>query len=79
MTTPTLIQLTLSTAATTTTKAPTTTTIPKSTTTKPGTVILCKTVGGKRYCAPKSSAYKEGQKKAIEIKPKATKKTTKKK
>ena len=75
VTQPSLIQLTLSTAATTTTKpAGTTTIVRKPTTTKPGTVILCKTVGGKRYCAPKSSAYKEGQKKSVEVKPKVTKK-----
>ena len=74
VTQPSLIQLTLSTAASTTTKPASTTTIAKSTTTKPGTVILCKTVGGKRYCAPKSSAYKEGQKKSVEVKPKVTKK-----
>lgn len=74
VTQPSLIQLTLSTAATTTTKPASTTTIAKSTTTKAGTVILCKTVGGKRYCAPKSSAYKEGQKKSVEVKPKVTKK-----
>ena len=72
VTQPSLIQLTLSTSSTTAPKP--STTVPKSTTTKPGTVILCKTVGGKRYCAPKSSAYKEGQKKSVEVKPKTTKK-----
>ena len=72
VTQPSLIQLTLSTSSTTAPKP--STTVPKSTTTKPGTVILCKTIGGKRYCAPKSSAYKAGQKKSVEIKPKTTKK-----
>ena len=43
------------------------------------TVLFCKTVGGKRYCAPKSSAYKPGQKKATEVAPKTTKPTIKKK
>ena len=52
------------------------TTLRTTTTSKSGstartttTVVFCKTVGGKRYCAPKSSAYKPGQKKAIEVKP----------
>ncbi len=43
------------------------------------TVLFCKTVGGKRYCAPKSSAYKPGQKKAKEVTPKPTKPPKKKK
>ena len=75
VTQPSLIQLTLSTSSTTAPKP--STTVPKSTTTKPGTVILCKTVGGHRYCAPKSSTYKEGQKKSVEVKPKTTKKKKK--
>ena len=54
----------------------------RSTTTRPTslrtttTVLFCKTVGGKRYCAPKSSIYKPGQKKSTEVK--STKPTKKK-
>jgi hypothetical protein len=76
---PTLINLTLNATTTTTT----TTTLAPATTVKPGrapttTIVFCKTVGGTRYCAPKYSVYKEGQKKAIEL-PTKSKKTTKKK
>lgn len=63
---------------TTTTRPPTpvtTTTVNKST---KSTVIVCKTVGGRRYCGAQSSVYKPGQKKAVESKPKTTKKTVKK-
>ncbi len=35
----------------------------------PTTTLFCKTVGGNKYCGPKSSAYKAGQEKAQEIKP----------
>jgi hypothetical protein len=65
-------------ASTTTTilrlPAPTSSTIARPTTTKssrPTTSIelLCKTIGGRRYCGPKSSAYKPGQQKAQELKP----------
>lgn len=56
----------------------TTTTVPKSTVkrTTPTTIIICKTVGGRRYCGPQSSVYKPGQKKAVETKPKTTVKKT---
>lgn len=70
---PPLINLTLSaTTSTTTTLPPTTTTVAGSKT-KTGsapttTVLFCKTVGSKRYCAPKSSVYKPGQKKVVEKK-----------
>jgi hypothetical protein len=77
-----LPRATTTTVAPSTTRPAPTTTIPRSTTTKPGTVIFCKTVGGRRYCAPKSSVYKEGQEKTVELKPgqkaPTTKKTTKK-
>ncbi len=67
------------TASTTTTKAvpttrkPTTTRprIPKPTT---SVEVLCKTVGGRRYCGPKSSAVKKGAPKPREVKPPTTKK-----
>jgi hypothetical protein len=72
---PTLINLTL-TATTTTT---TTTSLAPVTTVKPGrapttTIVFCKTVGGNRYCAPKYSIYKDGQKKVVQLPKKATKK-----
>jgi hypothetical protein len=35
----------------------------------PTTTLFCKTIGGNKYCGPKSSAYKEGQEKAQELKP----------
>lgn len=65
----TLLSLPGVTTTTTTIPVSTTKAAPRTTTTKPGTVIFCKTVGGRRYCAPKSSAYKEGQAKSIELKP----------
>ncbi len=36
---------------------------------RPTTTLFCKTIGGNKYCGPKSSAYKEGQQKAQELKP----------
>lgn len=66
------------------TTRPGSSTIPASTTstTRSGptttVVIFCKTVSGKRYCAPLSSTYKPGQKKATELKPTTTKKKKKK-
>ncbi len=59
-----------------------TTTRPPSTrpkVTKPPTTleIVCKTVSGRRYCGPKSSALKPGQKKPREVKPPTTKKKKK--
>lgn len=77
---PTLINLTLNASTTTTT---TTTITPPTTTSKSGrapttTIVFCKTVGGTRYCAPKYSVYKDGQKKAIQLPAKSTKKTKKK-
>ena len=54
----------------------------RTTTTRPTslrtttTVLYCRTVGGKRYCAPKSSIYKPGQKKSTVVK--STKPTRKK-
>jgi hypothetical protein len=68
-----------------TTIAPTTlkrVTVPKPTTTKrPSTTleIVCKTVGGKRYCGPKSSALKPGQKKPKSVPPSTKKKSKSKK
>jgi hypothetical protein len=60
-------------ARSSTTKARPTTA--KPTTTKKSTVeIVCKTVGGRRYCGPKSSALKPGQ-----AKPRSVAPTTKKK
>lgn len=47
----------------------TTTTVKKKTTPTTTTVIICKTISGRRYCGPSSSAYKPGQAKAIESKP----------
>jgi hypothetical protein len=47
---------------------PTTTTI-SARSTGPTTTLFCKTIGGNKYCGPKSSAYKEGQEKAQELKP----------
>jgi hypothetical protein len=35
----------------------------------PTTTLFCKTIGGNKYCGPKSSAYKDGQEKAQELKP----------
>ena len=58
-----------------TTRPATTTTLRKSTT---STVIVCKTVGGRRYCGAQSSIYRPGQKKVVESKPKSTRKTTRK-
>ncbi len=57
-------------------RSTTTTKARPSTTRKPPTTleIVCKTVGGRRYCGPKSSALKPGQ-----AKPKAVPPTTKKK
>jgi hypothetical protein len=69
---------TTTTSATTTTKlgsAPifpvktTTTTIVGRPSNRPTTTLFCKTIGGNTYCGPKSSAYKEGQQKAQELKP----------
>ena len=65
------------TTSTTTTKlgSATTSSIAKPTTTisarpsGPTTTLFCKTIGGNKYCGPKSSAYKEGQAKAQELKP----------
>lgn len=74
LTTSTLIQLTLATTTTTVPKAPVTRT---AATTPSGSNVFCKTVGGRRYCGPKSSAYKPGQKKSVEVKGKT--KATKKK
>lgn len=63
-----------------------TTTIPKPTTTRPPTTkatakrptttveIVCKTISGRRYCGPKSSALKKGQAKPREVKPVTTRK-----
>lgn len=76
-------QITSTTSSSTTTTVVAGQPVAKSTTTlRPGavtttTIIFCKTVGGKRYCAPKYSVYKDGQKKVVETK--STKKTTKKK
>ena len=78
-TTPGVVVPPVVTTTTTTTRPPspvTTTTVNKST---KSTVIVCKTVGGRRYCGAQSSVYKPGQKKAVESKPKTTKKTVKKK
>lgn len=47
----------------------TTTTVRKRTTPTTTTVIICKTISGRRYCGPSSSAYKPGQQKVIESKP----------
>jgi hypothetical protein len=47
--------------------APTTTLSVRSN--RPTTTLFCKTIGGNNYCGPKSSAYKEGQAKAQELKP----------
>ncbi len=66
-----------STVAVPTTKANATTVKPRPTTTRrPATTleIVCKTIGGRRYCGPKSSALKPGQ-----AKPRAVPPTTKKK
>lgn len=63
---------------TATTRKPNVTTTTKSRTATTGEV-LCRTVGGVRYCAAKSSVYKEGQKKATEVAPKKAARTTKKK
>jgi hypothetical protein len=59
----------------TTTRRPTT----KPKITKPPTTleIVCKTVAGRRYCGPKSSALKPGQKKPRDVKPPTTKKKKK--
>ena len=71
---PTLINLTLTaTTTTTTTIAPSTTTVAGTKASAKGsapttTILFCKTVGGKRYCAPKYSVYKPGQKKVVEKK-----------
>jgi hypothetical protein len=56
-----------------TTRKPTTTRarIPKPTT---SVEVVCKTVGGRRYCGPKSSAVKKGAAKPREVKPPTTKK-----
>ena len=70
-TTSTLIQLTLLTTTTAVSKPAVTR---SATTSPPGSSVFCKTVGGHRYCGPKSSAYKPGQKKAVEVKGKAKKK-----
>jgi hypothetical protein len=81
--TPTLVRLPPPTSSTTPVV-----TAPKVTTTissRPTTSVelFCKTIGGRRYCGPKSSTYKPGQAKAQELKPGqkpgATKKPTKKK
>jgi hypothetical protein len=51
-------------------------TVPRSTVPRPTTSveIVCKTVGGRRYCGPKSSVIKPGQQKPREVKPPTTKK-----
>ena len=75
---PSLINLTLTASTTTTTTTTTSTTIrPRAGAGPTTTVLFCKTVGGKSYCAPKFSVYKPGQKKIVEIKKKTTKRTTK--
>lgn len=70
---PTLINLTLTASTTTTTIAPSATTVvgnkaPGRGSAPTTTILFCKTVGGKRYCAPKYSVYKPGQKKVVEKK-----------
>ncbi len=77
---PSLINLTLNASTTTTTTTTTSTTIrPRAGAGPTTTVLFCKTVGGKSYCAPKFSVYKPGQKKVVEVKKKTTKKKTLKK
>jgi hypothetical protein len=58
-----------STAAPVITKPPVPTSRKPTTTKKPPTTleIVCKTVGGRRYCGPKSSALKPGQAKPKEV------------
>ncbi len=76
---PSLINLTLSaTTTTTTTTTTSTTTRPRAGAGPTTTVLFCKTVGGKSYCAPKFSVYKPGQKKIVELKKTTKKRTTKK-
>lgn len=66
---PTLINLTLTATTTTTTIAtPANSVGTKSGSSATTTILFCKTVGGKRYCAPKYSVYKPGQKKVLEKK-----------
>jgi hypothetical protein len=69
---------TTTTSATTSTKLGSTPAFPAKTTTttivgipsnRPTTTLFCKTIGGNKYCGPKSSAYKEGQEKAQELRP----------
>lgn len=69
---------TTTTSATTSTKLGSVPTFPAKTTTtttvgvlsnRPTTTLFCKTIGGNKYCGPKSSAYKEGQEKAQELRP----------
>ena len=74
---PSLINLTLS-ASTTTTTTTSTTIRPRAGAGPTTTVLFCKTVGGKSYCAPKFSVYKPGQKKIVELKKTTKKRTTKK-
>lgn len=75
---PSLINLTLTASTTTTTTTTTSTTIrPRAGAGPTTTVLFCKTVGGKSYCAPKFSVYKPGQKKIVEIKKTTKKRTTK--
>lgn len=76
---PSLINLTLSASTTTTTTTTTSTTIrPRAGAGPTTTLLFCKTVGGKSYCAPKFSVYKPGQKKIVELKKTTKKRTTKK-
>lgn len=75
---PSLINLTLTASTTTTTTTTTSTTIrPRAGAGPTTTILFCKTVGGKSYCAPKFSVYKPGQKKIVEIKKTTKKRTTK--
>ena len=76
---PSLINLTLNASTTTTTTTTTSTTIrPRAGSGPTTTLLFCKTVGGKSYCAPKFSIYKPGQKKIVELKKTTKKRTTKK-
>ena len=76
---PSLINLTLNASTTTTTTTTTPTTIRRRSGSGPTTTVLfCKTVGGKSYCAPKFSIFKPGQKKIVELKKTTKKRTTKK-
>jgi hypothetical protein len=67
---------TLSTVPTAPTTRPPTTRPPTTKSRKPTTTleIVCKTVGSRRYCGPKSSALKPGAPKPREVKPVTTRK-----